>query len=66
MKCSYCEARINPDIDTYFTCLDNFLQVKYFDSEEENVFCCRECFCNYVMLDEISPEDNEEVEDEIN
>ena len=46
--------------------LNMIIEKEYFDSEEENVFCCRECFCNYVMLDEVSPEDNEEVEDEIN
>lgn len=62
-ECSYCQAPINPDIDSYFTCQDNFIQTKYFDTEDENVFCCRECFCNYVQLEEIDPEDNE-VEDE--
>ena len=46
--------------------LNMIIEKEYFDSEEENVFCCRECFCNYVMLNEVSPEDNEEVEDEIN
>lgn len=58
-ECSYCQAPINPDIDSYFTCQDNFIQTKYFDTEDENVFCCRECFCNYVQLEEIDPEDNE-------
>lgn len=62
-ECSYCQAPINPDIDSYFTCQDNFIETKYFDAEEENVFCCRECFCNYVQLKEIDPKDNE-VEDE--
>jgi len=52
-ECSYCKAQINTEIDSYFTCEDNYLQVKYFDTEEENVFCNQECFCNYVQLEEI-------------
>lgn len=59
MKCSYCGAEINPNIDLYFTCLDNFIQTKYFDTEEENVFCSQECFCNYMQLEEIDPEGEE-------
>lgn len=59
-ECSYCQAPINPDVDSYFTCQDNFIQYKYFDTEDENVFCCRECFCNYVQLEEIESEENEE------
>ena len=59
MKCSYCGAEINPNIDSYFTCLDNFIQTKYFDAEEENVFCSQECFCNYVQLEEIDPNGEE-------
>ncbi len=60
-ECSYCKGQINTEIDSYFTCLDNFIQVKYFDTEEENIFCSQECFCNYVQLEEIEP-----LEEEIN
>ena len=35
MKCSKCGCEIT---DTYYKCLDNFLQVKFFDTEEENCF----------------------------
>lgn len=59
-ECSYCGNKINIEIDSYFKCLDNYLQVKYFDTEEENVFCCKECFCNYVTLEEIELESEEE------
>lgn len=62
-ECSYCHAEINTKIDSYFTCQDNFLQAKYFDTEEENVFCCKECFCNYVQLEEIDPD--EDLDDDI-
>lgn len=58
-ECSYCQAEINTEIDDYFMCQDNFLQTKYFDSEEENVFCSQECFCNYVQLEQIDPLDEE-------
>lgn len=50
MNCSTCREYIE---DTYFKCLDNFLQVKYFDTEEENIFCSQECFCKYLSLEEI-------------
>ncbi len=63
-ECSYCKAPINPDIDSYFICQDNFIQTKYFDTEDENVFCSQECFCNYIQLEEIEPEDNELIEED--
>ncbi len=56
MKCINCGEVIN---DTYFSCLDNFLQVKYFDSEEENVFYSKECFCESLSLEELDIEDEE-------
>lgn len=59
-ECSYCKGQINTEIDSYFTCLDNFIQFKYFDTEEENIFCSQECFCNYVQLEEIEPLEEEE------
>ena len=40
-----------------YDCLDNFMQVKYFDTEEENIFCSEECFCKYLMLEEIEIEE---------
>lgn len=58
--CSYCGQRINIDDDSYFKCLDNFLQTKYFDTEDENIFCCQECFCNYVQLNQYDGEDDKE------
>lgn len=58
-ECSYCNAVINTGIDSYFVCQDNFIQTKYFDTEEENMFCCQECFCNYVQLEQIDPLDEE-------
>ena len=36
LHCSECGTVIEGD---YFKCLDNLLQVKFFDTEEENCFC---------------------------
>ncbi len=58
-ECSYCHAEINTEKDNYFICQDNFIQTKYFDTEDENIFCRQECFCNYVQLEKIDPEDKE-------
>lgn len=55
MNCSNCGAVIE---DTYYKCLDNFLQVNFFDTEEENCFCSEECFCKYMELEQL--EVNEE------
>lgn len=55
-ECSYCNTEINTEIESYFMCQDNFIQTKYFDTDEENIFCCQECFCNYVRLEQIEPE----------
>lgn len=57
-NCSYCENEINTEVDTYFMCLDNFIQAKYFDADE-NIFCCKDCFCNYVQLEEMNDEGDE-------
>lgn len=57
--CSYCGKEINMETDIYYECLDNFLQMKYFDSEDENIFCSKECFCDYVQLEEIDPLESE-------
>ena len=48
-----------PIVEEYYQCLDNFIQVKYFDSEKENIFCSQECFCKYVQLELQEVSDNE-------
>lgn len=35
MMCAFCEKEITKE---YYKILDNYLQVKYFDSEDDNVF----------------------------
>lgn len=54
MNCSNCGAVIE---DTYYKCLDNCLQVNFFDTEEENCFCSTECFDKYMSLEQLNIED---------
>ena len=60
----YCSECGSPIEDTYFKCLDNCLQVNFFDSEEENCFCSEECFCKYMELKEleVEEENNEKIQ----
>lgn len=49
--------------------LDNYLQIKYFDDNKSNRFCSQDCACeslfgNYVDIDEI-PLDDDEEDDEV-
>lgn len=53
LTCNNCSKEIK---DTYYKCLDNFLQVKYFDSDEYNVFCSERCFSRALFLTEIFKE----------
>lgn len=59
MNCSNCGTVIE---DTYFKCLDNCLQVNFFDTEEENCFCSEECFCKYMELEQLEVEKNDKDE----
>lgn len=55
----YC-ANCGKEIEgSYFKCLDNFLQVKYFeaDDQSDNVFCSKDCFCESLSLEEIDIEE---------
>ena len=47
--CSTCGKVI---LGSYFKCNDEVLKIAYFESEEENIFCSSECFCEYLMLEE--------------
>lgn len=41
--------------DEWYKCLDNFLQIKYFEEQDEsdNVFCSKDCFCESLSLEEM-------------
>lgn len=57
-KVIYCSNCGNEIERVYYVCSDNFLQAKYFDTDKENIFCSHECFCEYLMLDEIEIKDD--------
>ena len=54
--CSECGKELE---ENYYMCMDNFLQTKYFDSEEENCFCDEYCFAYYLQLQEVELERND-------
>lgn len=56
LHCSECGAKIE---DNYYKCLDNCLQVNFFDTEEENCFCSEECFCKYMSLEQLDVEEKQ-------
>ena len=43
----------------YYKVLDNYLQVNYFDSEEDNIFCSEECVLKSLSVEFIYLEDEE-------
>ena len=54
--CAYCKKLINDEMDLdseqgYYKVLDNFLQIKYLDSDEDNIFCSQDCACSSLMLE---------------
>ena len=60
--CSNCGLEIEGN--EYYKCLDNFLQVKYFDTDDLNCFCSQQCFCDYVMLGSIEIPEEERNDEE--
>lgn len=63
--CACCKSEIDTVKDGFVRCLDNFLQAKYFDSEENNLFCSKECACESMMIEHIFEfEENFEFETE--
>ena len=50
MRCANCGKEIE---ESYLMVGDNYLQVKYFDSEEDNVFCGQDCLCKYLSVMEV-------------
>lgn len=60
--CANCGKEIHGEAYMF---LDNYLQVKYFDDNKSNRFCSQDCACeslfgNYVDIDEIPIDDDEE------
>lgn len=61
MECAVCGKEIE---ETYYKCLDNYLQIKYFDDYEQkdNIFCSQECFCESLSLEIIDIEEGKDEE----
>lgn len=62
--CATCGADIDTAKTGYIKCLDNFLQIKYFDSEKDNVFCSEECACKSLMIERVFEEEENTSEQE--
>lgn len=60
MYCAYCGKPIEKE---YYKVLDNYLQIKYFETDELNIFCSEECVLNdlFVTRFEIEEEKEEEI-----
>lgn len=52
--CANCGRELEKEV---YVCLDNFLQVKYFDNNKCNRFCSQECFCESLFLEPLEPEE---------
>ena len=50
--CAHCGTEIEEGM-RYFMVGDNYLQVKYFDSAEDNVFCCTDCVLQSLTVLEV-------------
>lgn len=58
-RCAFCGEPLTKE---YLMIGDNFLQVKYFDSDEDNRFCSENCLCKALSVLTVNTELNEESE----
>ena len=56
LYCANCGCEIE---DYYLKVCDNYLQVKYFDSEDDNVFCSDECLKEALTVETFDSETRE-------
>ena len=63
MRCAQCGEAIE---GIYYKCLDNFIQVKYFDcpDQKDNTFCSQDCFCESLSLEIMVTESDKTPDDE--
>lgn len=55
--CANCGCEIEGE--HYLSVLDNYLQVKYFDSDEDNIFCSEDCICEALSVGKVDKETEE-------
>lgn len=48
--CAFCGDEINETSEGRYMVGDNFLQANYFDSEEDNLFCSKDCICRALSV----------------
>ena len=53
--CANCGLPIT-ETERRLRCRDNYLISKYFDSEENNIFCSEECFCEALSVKDYGDE----------
>ena len=58
-RCAKCETTINEE-EGYYTYRDNYLQQKFFEDEEYNVFCSKKCAGDFLFLELIYETEVEE------
>lgn len=58
--CACCGKKIE---DEYMKVLDNFLLVKYFETDEENIFCSDECLQEALSVETFYIDDDCEGEE---
>lgn len=63
MECIVCAKRINYK-DKYYTCEDEEVKKIIKRDEEENIFCSKKCFCEYLSLIEDMNEEEDICESE--
>lgn len=63
--CANCHKEI-PAYTPYFKVMDNFLQLKYFDADTDNVFCSPECLCEALTVIEVPNDGSKTLSEELN
>lgn len=63
MECIVCSKKINQG-DKYFTCEDEDVKKIIEKDEDENIFCSKKCFCEYLSLIEDMNEEEDICESE--
>lgn len=48
--CAECGCSLEEGCD-YYKVLDNFLQTKFFERNQDNIFCSKECLCDALSVE---------------
>ena len=53
-KCVCCGKEIEKD-EVYFECAENGLVSRFEKNRWDNIFCTKDCFCEYFFLKKVYP-----------